>query len=178
MVVEHAREPVLQVDAFRRGVDRLGFVEPVVVVDGADQPRAVMRALHQMMEQEGHGGLAIGAGDSGDTQIPARVTADRCRRFRHGAARIRGPQPGDRSMSRSGLRQDRRGALPDRLINELEAIGLLPAQRAIERARADPPGIACDRGHLGPGRPSGSDIAQFVDKIRHFHTTQSSACLR
>ena len=102
-------EGVLQVDRLRRGALHL-LLEPAHhALDRAQQPAVAARGLEQVADQEGGGGLAVGAGDAHQLELGRGVAVEAGGGRAHGGAHVvdhelRHPEP------ERALADERRGA--------------------------------------------------------------------
>ena len=122
----------------------------VAVVDRADHPGPVAGVQEQGFEQPAGGGLAVGAGDADQAQIPGRVAMPGRGRPGQGGVGIGYHQHRDRQGVDVGalLDRHREAAAADRLGDEGSAVGLLAADRDEEAAGHDPARVGGDRRDL------------------------------
>ena len=87
-LVAHAREQLLQIRRFGRGMR--GFLVHAAHANahGSDDARALAGHLRDMLHQVGGGGLAVRAGDAHQRQVLGRMVVEVRRRNGHGLARV------------------------------------------------------------------------------------------
>ncbi len=150
--LEHAPEELLQLGRVRRGVERRDRDAADQGLDRADQARPVAGGLEDRPQQEGRGGLAVGAGHPDHPQPLGGPPGQRGRRERHAEAGV-GHQRLRHGQVERALHQQRRRAASHRVGGEVVAVAQAAGETAEQRPGA---GLVGAVHHLADARRGGA----------------------
>ena len=141
----HFGEELLDFQAFRGGVGGGDLGAAEVVEDGAEEAGAELAGVHQVVDDEGGGGFAIGAGDASDFELASGVVVEGGGGLGEGDAGVADVDPGDFGIGRGGLfREDDGGTGFDGGGDEAIAVGVGAAQGEEGGAGGDGTGVVGD----------------------------------